>query len=47
MGTFVRNYFECGPVVQEMMSYFFNCFFYFFALVAILFTRAEPFVQFW
>ena len=38
------NYFEFGPVVQEVL---FKVYFLFIALVAILLIRAKPFVQFW
>ena len=35
----MRNYFDCGPVVQEMMSFLFLVGFLFLALVAILFIN--------
>ena len=43
-GTFLRNYFEIGPLAWEMS---FKGFFLFLALAAILFSGAEPFRQFW
>ena len=41
--TILRNYFEYGPVVQEMSFYYFLSG----ALEAPLFGGAELFVQFW
>ena len=43
MRKFSANYIEFRPVVPEMLFKDFLIF----TLVAILFSRAEPFVQFW
>ena len=42
METLVRNCFEFGPMIKEML---FKDFFLFLAVVAILFSTAKPFVQ--
>ena len=47
MGNICRNYFEFGQVVLEMLLFFFYFLNLFLALVAILFSRVEPFAQFW